>query len=51
MFLELCLEAKADYLITGDRDLLDLKSFKKTIILTPKQFLAISSGTKTTKSA
>lgn len=42
MFLELCLAGKADYLITGDRDLLDLKSFKSTLILSPKDFLKIS---------
>lgn len=42
MFLELCLAGKADYLITGDKDLLSLKSFKKTVILTPKQFLTIA---------
>lgn len=40
--LDLCLAAKADYLITGDKDLLVLKSFKKTKILSPKFFLKIS---------
>ena len=41
MFLELSLEGNADYLITGDRDLLDLKSFKDTRVLSPKEFLKI----------
>ena len=41
MFLELCLAGKADYLITGDKDLLYLKSFKNTLTLSPKEFLKI----------
>lgn len=41
MFLELTQEGKADYLITGDKDLLTLKSFKGTLIVTPKEFLKI----------
>ncbi len=40
MLLECCLEAKADMLITGDKDLLDIKDlpfgFK---IVTPQRFL------------
>ena len=38
-FLELCLAASADYLITGDKDLLVLKKFQQTQIFSPKQFL------------
>lgn len=38
-FLELCLAASVDYLVTGDKDLLSLKKFKSTLILTPKQFI------------
>ncbi|OIN88889.1 putative toxin-antitoxin system toxin component, PIN family [Candidatus Beckwithbacteria bacterium CG_4_10_14_0_2_um_filter_47_25] len=38
-FLELCLAASADYLITGDKDLLILKKFHQTQIFSPKQFL------------
>lgn len=38
-FLELCMAASADYLITGDKDLLSLKKFELTQIVTPKQFL------------
>ena len=41
MFLEVCLEAKADFLITGDKDLFVLKKFKNTQIVTPNQFLKI----------
>lgn len=37
--LDLCLASKADYLISGDNDLLILKSFKKTKIITPQKFL------------
>ena len=38
-FLELCLAADADYLVTGDKDLLVLKKFQQTQIFSPKQFL------------
>ena len=38
-FLELCQAASADYLITGDKDLLVLKKFRQTQIFSPKQFL------------
>jgi putative PIN family toxin of toxin-antitoxin system len=40
MLLELALEIEADYIITGDEDLLILKSFRGTQILKPSQFLA-----------
>ena len=36
--LEVALEGKADYLITGDEDLLVLKAFHSTTILKPKDF-------------
>jgi putative PIN family toxin of toxin-antitoxin system len=38
-FLELSKTVKADYLITGDKDLLDLKEFEGTKILKPSEFL------------
>jgi putative PIN family toxin of toxin-antitoxin system len=38
-FLELAQTVKADYLITGDRDLLDLKEFEETKILKPSEFI------------
>ena len=38
-FLELAVNGKADYLITGDNDLLVLNPFKSIKILTPQAFL------------
>lgn len=38
--LEAALEGKCSYIITGDRDLLDLKIFKNIKILTPDVFLS-----------
>jgi len=46
MFLELAQEGKAKYLITGDKDLLTLKSFRGTLIVTPKEFLEMVEGKK-----
>ncbi|MBM3209004.1 putative toxin-antitoxin system toxin component, PIN family [Candidatus Shapirobacteria bacterium] len=37
--LDLCSFGEADYLVTGDKDLLALKKFGKTKIITPKEFL------------
>ena len=37
--LEAAVESKADYIISGDAHLLDIKSFGETKILSPKQFL------------
>ena len=39
--LEAALEGKCDYIITGDKDLLELSFFKKIEILTADQFLQI----------
>lgn len=36
--LEVALEGKADYLVTGDKDILVLNSFHNTKILKPKDF-------------
>jgi putative PIN family toxin of toxin-antitoxin system len=41
MFLEICVASHADYLITGDEDLLSLKTIESTKIITPKQFLGL----------
>lgn len=41
MLLEAATESRASYLITGDRDLLVLKTFKKAKILKPAQFLKL----------
>jgi putative PIN family toxin of toxin-antitoxin system len=40
ILLECCFEANADFLITGDRDLLDLKDLPFHLkILTPREFI------------
>ncbi len=39
-FLELAIDGQADFLITGDLDLLALHPFHQTTILTPADFLA-----------
>jgi len=39
-FLELAKEIKADYLITGDNDLLEIKQFEITQICKPSQFFS-----------
>ncbi len=39
--LECAAEAKADFIVTGDSGLLALKSFKKTRIVSSKDFLAL----------
>ncbi len=38
-FLSCAVEAKADYIITGDEDLLDLKVYEGIKIVAPRQFL------------
>lgn len=39
--LDLCVFGNANFLVTGDEDLLVLKTFKNTVILNPKQFLTV----------
>lgn len=39
IFLECALEGNADFLITGDKDLLDLGHFEKISIVTPATFV------------
>lgn len=41
MLLEAAVAARADYLVSGDNDLLTLGSFGQTLIVTPKEFLGI----------
>ena len=41
MFLELASVAKADYIITGDKDLLELKKYESRVILTPNECFII----------
>ena len=38
MFLSAALDAKADFIVSGDRHLLDLREYKGISILTVKQF-------------
>ena len=40
-FLELAVNGRANYLITGDQDLLVLNPFQETLIITVSQFLAL----------
>ncbi len=39
--LACALAAKADYLVTGDADLLDIKTFRRVRIVTPRNFEAL----------
>ena len=38
-FLELALEVNADYIISGDKDLLELKEYQGTKIIKPSEFI------------
>lgn len=40
-FLEVAIEARAQYLVTGDKDLLDLKIYRHVRIVRPAAFLKI----------
>ena len=40
-FLELAVDGKADWIITGDKDLLDLSPFQSASLLTPSAALAL----------
>jgi len=40
-FLEVAVHGKADLIVTGDRDLLDLNPFRGIAILTPSQYLEL----------
>lgn len=41
MFLECALAAKAEFIISGDKHLLDLKKYKKIKIVSPSEFLTL----------
>jgi len=43
-FLELAVSGEADYVVTGDADLLDLNPFRDISIVTPAEFLAAVKG-------
>lgn len=40
-FLSCAYEAKADYIVTGDEDLLTLKKYEGTKIVTPREFIKL----------
>lgn len=42
--LEAAVEGNCDFIITGDKDLLDLREFKNIKIIAPAQFLAFASA-------
>ncbi|MYC31643.1 MAG: putative toxin-antitoxin system toxin component, PIN family [Chloroflexi bacterium] len=42
--LELAVNGEADYIVTGDDDLLVMKPFRRIDIVTPAEFLAIASA-------
>jgi uncharacterized protein len=44
--LGLAQHASADYIITGDKDLLDLVKYVSTIIVTPREFWKVARGIK-----
>lgn len=48
-FLEAAIEARAQYVVTGDKDLLDLKTCRGVRIVAPAAFLKILRKSKTTK--
>ncbi len=39
--LEAAIEAECNYVVTGDKDLLDLHTFKNVVIVKPEEFLLI----------
>jgi len=39
--LDLCIAGKANYLVTGDKDLLALKAYIETVILKPVEYLPL----------
>jgi predicted nucleic acid-binding protein len=49
-FLAAAVEAEARFVVTGDRDLLDLKSYRRVRIVRPARFLRIIRRTSSRKS-
>lgn len=45
MMLEAAVAGAAEYLVTGDQDLLVLRMFRNTRIITPREFLDLLGGT------
>jgi uncharacterized protein len=48
-FLEAAIEARAQYVVTGDKDLLDLKTYRQIRIVRPAAFLKILRRAERTK--
>jgi len=44
--IECAVSGNADYIVTGDKDILELKAFREIKILTPNQFLKILNNLK-----
>ena len=40
-FTACAISGQADFIVTGDKDLLSLKKFRKTLIISPRQFLKL----------
>jgi putative PIN family toxin of toxin-antitoxin system len=49
-FLEAAIEARAQYVVTGDKDLLDVKAYRHVRIVRPTAFLKILRRAERTKS-
>lgn len=41
IYIEAAVSCGADYIVTGDRDRLDLKTYKETKILSPRDFITL----------
>ena len=46
MVLACAVEGRADYIVSGDRDLLTLESYEEIPIVTPREFLQILARVK-----
>jgi len=46
IFLSLALDGKADYIVSGDKDLLDLSPFQNIPIIKPAEFLSMFKDTQ-----
>ena len=45
MFIECAVVGEADYMVSGDHHLLDLKTDREIVIVTPAQFVSILNPT------
>ena len=46
IYLEAAVSCGADYILTGDRDLLDLEKYKNIIIISPSEFIKLISTSR-----